>query len=316
MKRNIMMRVASVMLIAVLLSTCTISGTFAKYVTTESAEDQARVAKFGVVLQADGKLFGDKYGNGANSVPTTDDTIAILSVKADGNAVAPGTQNNDGLYFAVTGQPEVRTELNVTIVAENIFLKAGKYAVMVAAPSVTETSFASNTYYTLAGDTYTKADTFSDSATYYTAQDYVNLNVDYYPVVYTSSDKNDGTIAADSLDAIAAEYAKALNQNVAVASSGDPVKTYHFTKVYDPNFSYDTLNVAGDALKWSWAFEQDGTAEQKKMYNGADTILGDLMVGVKVVELSADEKTATAPAAGKYHLTTRFQIDITVTQVD
>ena len=43
MKKNVMMRVASALLVAVLLSTCTISGTFAKYVTTSSGNDNAEV---------------------------------------------------------------------------------------------------------------------------------------------------------------------------------------------------------------------------------------------------------------------------------
>ena len=52
MKRNKMMRIASVLLVAVLLSTCVISGTFAKYTTSNSATDSARVAKWGVIITA------------------------------------------------------------------------------------------------------------------------------------------------------------------------------------------------------------------------------------------------------------------------
>ena len=53
MKKNRMMRVASALLVAVLLTTCAISGTFAKYVTTESGSDFARVAKWGVNVEAE-----------------------------------------------------------------------------------------------------------------------------------------------------------------------------------------------------------------------------------------------------------------------
>ena len=52
MKKNKMMRLASGLLVAVLITTSTISGTFAKYVTTADAKDEARVAKFGVVITA------------------------------------------------------------------------------------------------------------------------------------------------------------------------------------------------------------------------------------------------------------------------
>ena len=50
MKKNFMMRAASVLLVAVMLTTCAISGTFAKYVTSDSGSDFARVAKFGVTV--------------------------------------------------------------------------------------------------------------------------------------------------------------------------------------------------------------------------------------------------------------------------
>ena len=47
MKKNVMMRVAAMLLVCVLASTCGISGTFAKYVTSTSSQDAARVAKWG-----------------------------------------------------------------------------------------------------------------------------------------------------------------------------------------------------------------------------------------------------------------------------
>lgn len=48
MKKNRMMRLASILLVCVLLTTSVISGTFAKYVTEYTAEDTARVALFKV----------------------------------------------------------------------------------------------------------------------------------------------------------------------------------------------------------------------------------------------------------------------------
>lgn len=46
MKKNVMMRIASVLLIAVLISTCGISGTYAKYISSASNSATARVAKW------------------------------------------------------------------------------------------------------------------------------------------------------------------------------------------------------------------------------------------------------------------------------
>ena len=54
MKKNKLMRAASILLVATLISTCAISGTFAKYVTTGSATNTARVAKWGVELSSTG----------------------------------------------------------------------------------------------------------------------------------------------------------------------------------------------------------------------------------------------------------------------
>ena len=48
MKKNVMMRLASFLLVAVLISTSAISGTYAKYVTTAEGKETARVAKWGV----------------------------------------------------------------------------------------------------------------------------------------------------------------------------------------------------------------------------------------------------------------------------
>jgi hypothetical protein len=55
MKKNKMMRIASVLLVAVLLSTCAISGTFAKYVTTETGSAIAQVAKWNVEIVETGE---------------------------------------------------------------------------------------------------------------------------------------------------------------------------------------------------------------------------------------------------------------------
>lgn len=51
MKKNKMMRIASVLLVAVLLSTCAISGTFAKYTSKATASDTARVAKWDIEVE-------------------------------------------------------------------------------------------------------------------------------------------------------------------------------------------------------------------------------------------------------------------------
>lgn len=86
MKKNTMMRVASALLVAVLLTTCAISGTFAKYTTSVSSEDQARVAYWGwkdTSLNITG-LFEKAY---------EDEVSSAVDV------IAPGTSNSVNFSF-------------------------------------------------------------------------------------------------------------------------------------------------------------------------------------------------------------------------
>lgn len=92
MKKNKMMRVASVLLIAVLMSTCAISGTFAKYTTSVSSSDSARVAKWGfepVAMDITG-LFDKVYDEGATD----------YTVESEVDVIAPGTQGFAQFAFA------------------------------------------------------------------------------------------------------------------------------------------------------------------------------------------------------------------------
>ena len=104
MKKNKMMRIASVLLVAVLLSTCAISGTFAKYVTTGTASDVARVAKWGVTIS--GKVGGDNEMFTDSYVGVDSSTITVQASPAGNAIVAPGTQGTL-TAFDIAGQPEV-----------------------------------------------------------------------------------------------------------------------------------------------------------------------------------------------------------------
>ena len=109
MKKNKMMRLASGLLVAVLITTSTISGTFAKYTSTETATDNARVAKWDVVFTEDETLFATEYATddgvytGANSVVTsTTDKL-----------VAPGTTKSATL-ISLEGESEVAARVTFT----------------------------------------------------------------------------------------------------------------------------------------------------------------------------------------------------------
>ena len=112
MKKNVMMRLASFLLVAVLISTSAISGTYAKYVTEANAKDNARVAKWGVVIETAGDMFSDSYKD-LKTDYIADEEKAEITVQADTegtNVVAPGTKGTLA-SFNVTGTPEVDVEV-------------------------------------------------------------------------------------------------------------------------------------------------------------------------------------------------------------
>ena len=113
MKKNKMMRLASLLLVAVLLTTSIIGGTFAKYVTTASASDNARVAAwgFGENVAIDFDLFDTTYGT-------------TVSSSGQDNVIAPGTAKEETITFtyadtAGKGAPEVAYKVTLAVDTEN-----------------------------------------------------------------------------------------------------------------------------------------------------------------------------------------------------
>ena len=98
MKKNKMMRIASVLLVAVLLTTCVISGTFAKYTTSTTGTDKARVAYWGwdqaATLTID--LFDASYTN----------VTSKGEVDGFSNVIAPGTSKTTTFAFGYTNYKE------------------------------------------------------------------------------------------------------------------------------------------------------------------------------------------------------------------
>lgn len=105
MKKNNMMRIASVLLVAVLLSTCVISGTFAKYVTSATSTDTARVAYWGfnATTFSIEDLFGPTYTN-------------VSSLGEEDDVIAPGTDGSATFTFKPQNAtaPEVAYKITVS----------------------------------------------------------------------------------------------------------------------------------------------------------------------------------------------------------
>lgn len=318
MKKNKPLRAAGILLIATMLTTSMVSGTFAKYTAGDHAEDSARVAKFGVTVTADGSLFGEEYnpvgsGNGIITYSSAANT-GTVQVSAQGeNVVAPGTKNDTGLGFSVKGKPEVDVTLDGSaITTKNVYLKEGTYGVMVPVTGITDANFAAaGDLYTKAGETYTKAAAYNPSVTnYYKLQDKAVLGADYYPIVFELTGDtayNSGTTASDSL----AEIKTALETKLAVTGGVHQANT---------DLAGAALNLDNEVITWEWAFDNN---------DAADTILGDLAAKAKgdttfvgtVVKLDTTDNNYKAPVADPndnpdYNLNVEFNLTLKVTQVD
>ncbi len=168
MKKNKMMRLASSLLVAVLLTSSVISGTFAKYVTSDTATDKATVAKFGVVVTASGSLFEKGYN--ASGVKEENQSSATVFTTGSIDVVAPGTKSGtEPFKFEISGTPEVDVKVTVAVTdnTNDVFLKKG---------------------------------TYEDLTTTNSEDEYV-LSEDYYPVKYTLK-KNGTPVQVDGKTAL------------------------------------------------------------------------------------------------------------------
>ena len=106
MKKNKMMRNTAALGVAVLLTASVLSGTLAKYTTSVTGKDEARVAKFGVVITESGAMFADEYETDDTSVIGTIAKSVVTSGKTGDAVVAPGT-TGELVNATISGTPEV-----------------------------------------------------------------------------------------------------------------------------------------------------------------------------------------------------------------
>ena len=124
-KKNWTLRAAVLMFALVLITSCFVGGTFAKYVTSGSGTDSARVAKFGVTVTANGTMFAKEY---ATDDQTVVGTIAKSVISTD-KVVAPGTTSNgDFVAATITGTPEVAVRVSYKLDAASLQLENWKDA--------------------------------------------------------------------------------------------------------------------------------------------------------------------------------------------
>lgn len=110
MKKNRMMRLASILLVCVLLTTSVISGTFAKYTSSATATDTARVAKWDIKLNDTQMQYTNTFTFDLFStvIDTKDGNTETDISTADGSIIAPGTKGQ--MSFELKNFSEVVAE--------------------------------------------------------------------------------------------------------------------------------------------------------------------------------------------------------------
>ena len=108
-KKNVLMRSAGLLLALVLVTSCFVGSTFAKYTVGGTGSDSARVAKFGVNVTATGTMFAKEYATDDGSAGTI--TKSVISTD---KVVAPGTKG-DMASMTLTGTPEVAVRVSYAV---------------------------------------------------------------------------------------------------------------------------------------------------------------------------------------------------------
>lgn len=245
MKKNKMMRIASVLLVMTLISTCAISGTFAKYVTKAEGSDSARVAKWGVLLTLEGadSVFAKEYELSADHQDENADAYDGLAVKSDVKVVAPGTTSEEAgasVKGSIAGTPEVATHYEIKIAnIKDVLLPAGEYT------------------------DYTQLVKAEDGTYGYT--DTFELTEDYAPIVW---DLTIGTVKvqAKSLTEVLARADEIAGKLSGLGAVGVDADDDSITITMDVEPGKETK--MDFELAWKWVFEQ-GKDE-------ADTLLGNI----------------------------------------
>ena len=298
------LKVAAGLLVLVLLTTCVIGTTLARYTTADSASDTARVAKWGIELAVGGNLFGTNYAEnstneGANQIMAgTSQSVSAF----DGNdVVAPGTKNDVGFKVDVKGQPEVSYKmLAETANNEDVYLNAGTYGMMVEEYGLNASSNVAGLY-VKNGDAYSivpDGTAWADGTHYYSLHDEVIVGEKYYPISWYV--ENAGfeviTTAGKNIEEIANDMVGKINGRQGIANQ---------------------ISDASYQLTWEWKFEQG--------HDGEDTILGNLIAGKdNIVVLVNDtfctleivDGQAVIDSTVYANLEVRFEIEVTVQQVD
>ena len=299
MKKNWITKVAVLMLALVMVTSCFVGSTFAKYVTRAEGQDNARVAKWGVLVSVAGNAFATEYAAEDEAYTEDGGTLAVEASNED-QVVAPGTSSeevDDELVASVKGTPEVATR----------YILEGKNIKDVVLPAGTYTDY---THLVKADDgTYGYTDTFT------LAKDYApvkwnlviegkgqTLNVatalyDNLPEANLAQAEaygltREGCSIFDAITIIQKVAGNTGYTNIVEAALGQIVSggrnfqleadkeagTFKLSYDFDPNKEMDYAFT----LSWAWAFENgeeikddEGNGTGIYEFDAADTFLGN-----------------------------------------
>lgn len=323
MKKNWITKVAVLMLTLVMVTSCFVGGTFAKYVTKAEGQDNARVAKWGVLVSIEGNAFASQYEATDVAYLGAGGELSVVASNED-QVVAPGTnseQVGQTLIGGVTGTPEVAARYTLEGKAvKDVVLPAGTYT------DYTQLVKAENGTYGYTGE--------------------FTLEKDYAPVKWNLviTGKNQELNVADALYEALAAYPQylAAAENYGLTPNGCSIfDAIQILKKVAPNPTYVQIvnNAIGSfvsggrnfqlqaedesfklsydfdpnkemdyqfELSWEWAFEQ----ENYDLYDKADTFLGNWAA----VELGQNIEGFEAPEEGGIEISAT--LTATATQID
>ena len=327
MKKNKMLRIASILLVVTLLSTCVISGTFAKYVTRAKGNDKARVAKWGVLVTVEGNAFADKYAATDEAYLEDGGEYSVISSVEGEQVVAPGTSAEEAdmaLVATVKGTPEVATRYTLEGKGiKDVVLKKGEYTDYTHLVKADDGTYGYTDKFTLAKDYAPvkwnlviegKGQTLNLATALYDNLPAANLaQAEAYGLT------REGCSIFDAITIIQKVAGNEGYKNIVEAALGQIVSggrnfeleadkdagTFKLSYDFDPNKEMDFTFT----LRWAWAFENgeeimdaEGNGTGIYEFDAADTYLGNVAAGVVT-----DDNASTTVAAT--FIATATQID-------
>ena len=293
MKKNWTTRVAVALLALTMITSCFVGSTFAKYVTKAQGEDNARVAKWGVLLTVAGNAFATQYAAEDQAYLADGGEYSVVASNGD-QVVAPGTnseQVGQTLVATVKGTPEVATRYALTGTVTDVVLPAGEgyvdYTELVKAADGTYgytgtfdldkdyTPILWNLVIEGKGQTFNVATALYDALSAYPnlLQAAENLGFSREGCSFFSAveilKKVAGNEGYVNIVGTALGNVVSGGRNFMLEVDGD---TFTLSYDFDPNKEMDFTFT----LSWEWAFEQ----EDVELYDKADTYLGNIAAGI------------------------------------